>query len=682
MKWITHWTTVFITVFVLTLIGLQDPYIKETLRLKSFDILQINQNRTISNDIVIVNIDEKSIEKYGQWPWRRTVMADIVDRVRANEGGVIVFPVLFSEQDRLGGDEEFAAAIRDNGVVLAQVGTAQSQKNNAVPRGVAKIGDPLPWLFEWPGMLGPIKSLSTAAGGVGVLNTAPEIDGVTRRIPLLMKIGEEIYPALALETIRVATGDPSYQVKTQEGGITALRVPQYKTIQTDAHGRIWIRWAYDFKSISAADEDFSAVKGKTVIIGTTAEGIGSTIATPSGTQYSYMAVANSLQTVLMGDNIVRYDFANFVELLISTVTAIVVVILARFAAYWMVGVGMIALYVAAIYCANYFFHNRLQLWDVSWFIITLTIVGMHAIFNRFVREFTLKQQIKKQFGGYASPMVVEMLQKNPDIIKQGIKKEISICFSDLRGFTPLGESFGNDVKGLTEVMNGYMDAITKPVLDANGMIIKYIGDASMHIHNAPMDDPEHPKTAVQTALRMLKAVERFNETLTAKGRPPVGMGAGINTGLGYIGEMGSTQRHSYDVLGDAVSTTARLESQCKNYGVLLIVGPETYRRTEKDFFYLKLDDLAVKGKTVGLAIYTVLDLNSLEHALDKELHNAMHADYRNQKFDAAIAKCEKLKGSFNGLMDKYYEMWQERCEYMQTQTLPKDWNGVFIATTK
>ena len=150
-----------------------------------------------------------------------------------------------------------------------------------------------------------------------------------------------------------------------------------------------------------------------------------------------------------------------------------------------------------------------------------------------------------------------------------------------------------------------MDAITQPVLDVNGMIIKYIGDASMHIHNAPIDDPDHPKTAVQTGLNMLKAVEKFNEKITAEGRPPVGMGAGINTGLGYIGEMGSTQRHSYDVLGDAVSTTARLESSCKAYGVLLIIGPETVRRTKNDFFYLKLDDLAVKGKTIGLDIYTV-----------------------------------------------------------------------------
>jgi adenylate cyclase len=338
--------------------------------------------------------------------------------------------------------------------------------------------------------------------------------------------------------------------------------------------------------------------------------------------------------------------------------------------------------VAVVPLSNLFYTHNLWLLDGTLLVAGLTLVMLHAYGIKFVSEYLQKQRIKKQFGGYASPMVVEMLQKNPDIIKQGIKKEVSICFSDLRGFTPLGESFGNNVKGLTEVMNGYMDAITQPVLDANGMIIKYIGDASMHIHNAPMDDPEHPKTAVQTALRMLKAVERFNETLTAKGRPIVGMGAGINTGLGYIGEMGSTQRHSYDVLGDAVSTTARLESQCKNYGVLLIVGPETHRRTQNDFFYLKLDDLAVKGKTVGLEIHTVLDLNAAEHADDKQTHDAMHADYRNQKFDAAIQKCKQLQDRFDGQMKKYYDMWQERCEYMKTQTLPKDWTGVFTATSK
>lgn len=227
-----------------------------------------------------------------------------------------------------------------------------------------------------------------------------------------------------------------------------------------------------------------------------------------------------------------------------------------------------------------------------------------------------------------------------------------------------------------------MDAITQPILDSDGMVIKYIGDASMHVHNAPIDDPEHPKTAVRTGLDMLKAVEKFNDKITAEGRPPVGMGAGINTGLGYLGEMGSTKRHSYDVLGDSVSTAARIESKCKEYGCLLLVGENTYERTKEDFFYLKIDDLAVKGKTIGIKIYTVLDLSGTQHEKSKEMHNEMHDAYKSQDFDKAIWICEKLHKHFNGQMSKYYDMWIERCEYMKTQELPKDWNGVFIATTK
>jgi len=338
--------------------------------------------------------------------------------------------------------------------------------------------------------------------------------------------------------------------------------------------------------------------------------------------------------------------------------------------------------VGTVYGSVHIYTTRLMLFDFSWPVITTILVGLHAVFNRFVSEYMQKQAIKKQFGGYASPTVVKMLQENPQLVKEGVKKEVSICFSDLRGFTPLGESFGDDVKGLTQVMNGYMDAITKPVLDADGMIIKYIGDASMHIHGAPIDDDNHPKSAVQTGLNMLKAVEKFNEQLVAQGRPPVGMGAGINTGLGYIGEMGSTERHSYDVLGDAVSTTARLESQCKAYGVLLIIGPETVRRTKDDFFYLKLDDLAVKGKTIGLEIFTVLDEVKSSWNQSRDMHNEMHDAYRKQDFDTAIWISQRLSRHFDGKMADYYKMWIERCEYMKTQALPKDWNGVFIATTK
>ena len=669
-----------LTLAVLCAWGLSDPFVKQTARLKSFDLIQKYDTPTLSKDIAIVEIDEKSIAKYGQWPWSRNTIADIVWRLREAGAGVIVLPILFSEADRLGGDTVLSNALKGNGVIIAQTGTTQANRN-AVPRGVAKIGDPLPWLYEWPGMLGPIPELGGSADGVGVLNTAPEIDGVVRRIPLLMRVGTDVYPAIALETIRVSVGDPSYQVKASEGGVIALRIPKYKTIQTDAHARIWLRWNKEFLRVSATD-DFKSLNGKTVIVGITAEGLAGVIATPNGEAYAHTATAVALQTVIHGDNIVRFDYATFLEYTSTAIIAFILIVASAYAPYWLTGALLLLIYSGSAYGSYFAFTRHLQLWDVSWLYVAVTITSFHAIFNRFVKEFTEKQAIKKQFGGYASPQVVKLLQENPALVKQGIKKEVSICFSDLRGFTPLGESFGDDVQGLTLVMNGYMDAITQPVLEANGMIIKYIGDASMHIHNAPMDDPNHPRTAVRTGLAMLRAVQEFNKKLTATGKPAVGMGAGINTGLGYIGEMGSTQRHSYDVLGDAVSTTARLESQCKNYGVLLIVGPETVRRTRDDFLYLKLDNLAVKGKTVGLEIYTVLDLNKSTYQAEIKKHIQMHELYEKKEFKKAITKCKLLKNDFKGQMQGYYEMWIARCEYMMTQELPKDWDGVFIAQGK
>jgi len=685
MKWITHWATALLTLTVLSFYGWQDPYVKQLLRFKSFDVIQQYDTPVISEDIIFVEIDEKSIEENGQWPWNRKVLADTIGKLRENGAGIIVLPILFSEEDRLGGDEALISQLMNNGVVIAQVGTTQTNKN-AVPRGVAKIGDPMPWLFEWPGMLGPIEDIGQAADGVGVLNTAPEIDGVVRRLPLLMRVGDEVYPAMAIEIIRVATGDPSYQVKTEEGGITKMRVPSYATIQTDPNAQIWLRWNKKFPAISLADEDlYRAVEGKTVIIGITAEGIGGIIATPNGEKYSHMLIGTSLQTIINGDTITRYDTATFLEFVASVVAGLLLILIATRAPYWLAGIVIIAIPTGLVYGSYYSFINHLQLWDWSWPVLVTVLVGFHSVFNRFTREFFEKQAIKKQFAGYCSPTVVRMLQENPALIKEGMKREISICFSDLRGFTPLGESFGDDVKGLTKLMNGYMDAITQPVLDADGMIIKYIGDASMHVHNAPNDDPDHPRSAVQTGLNMLKAVEKFNEKITSEGRPPIGMGAGINTGLGYLGEMGSSSRHSYDVLGDAVSTAARIESKCKEYGCLLLVGESTYDATAEEFFYLKVDELAVKGKTVGIRIYTVLPTpcsSALSYDDARDTHNKMHEDYRNQQFKKAIAKCKTLKGEFDGQMDKYYDMWIERCEYMLTQDLPKDWNGVFIATTK
>jgi adenylate cyclase len=483
-----------------------------------------------------------------------------------------------------------------------------------------------------------------------------------------------------MEVLRVLAGDPSFQIKLSPLGVDKLRIPQYGPLQTDELGRVWIDWSQGFESHSAAElpEDFA---GGIVFVGPTAAGITQPIATAKGSVWPHELQAMMLGTVFNASNIERPAWAPGAELLAFVLAGVALIVAAR---WTYAGIGIFVILVgSSIGGSIYAFATYNFLLDGFLPAAFLLLVGVIRYVIKFVSEFLQKQAIKKQFEGYASPTVVKLLQTNPDLVKKGMKKEVSILFSDLRGFTPLGESFGDDVAGLTKIMNGYMDAITQPVLDANGMIIKYIGDASMHIHNAPVDDPEHAKTAVATGLKMLKAVENFNETvIIPQGRPPVGMGAGINTGLGYIGEMGSTKRHSYDVLGDAVSTAARIESKCKEYGCLLLVGGATVEQCKDDFFFLKIDDLAVKGKTVGIAIYTVLDDVRPMWKTSKKHHDQMHNLYRMQMFDEAIAQCNLIRRSFDGKMEKYYEMWIERCEYMKTQTLPKDWNGVFIATTK
>jgi adenylate cyclase len=410
-KILTHWSIAFVTLFVLTFIGLQDPQVKEILRLKGFDLLLQSEKKEVSQDIGVITIDEKAIEKYGQWPWKRDVLADVINQLRESEVGIIVLPILFAEEDRLGGDVALAEAIQGNSVVIAQIGTNQTNKNS-VPRGIAKIGEPLPFLFEWEGMLGPIPILGQNADGVGVVNTAPEIDGVTRRIPLIMKIGNETYPAMAIEVIRVATQAPSYQIKSGPSGIIAMRVPGFNTIETDANARIWLRWNKEYETISLADtNNFKQFKGRTVIIASTAEGLNSIIATPTGEKYSYELTASTLQTVLDGKQINRYDYSLFLELIISIVVGLLIVILTRFTPYWFVGIKMIAMYGASIYISYYLFHKYSILADASWIIITLTIVGFHSVFNRFVLEFQLKQQIKKQFEHYLEPKMVKKITR-------------------------------------------------------------------------------------------------------------------------------------------------------------------------------------------------------------------------------------------------------------------------------
>jgi adenylate cyclase len=603
-KILTHWTLAFLTLAALMLWGLKDPFVKETARLKSFDLIQKYDKPTVSEDVVIVEIDEKSIEQNGQWPWKRTVLADVIWRLREAGAGIIVLPILFSEEDRLGGDMDLAQALVQNGIVIAQTGTTQTNKNS-VPRGVAKIGDPLPWLFEWPGMLGPIPLLGDNVDGVGVVNTTPEIDGVVRRLPLLMRVGDEIYPSVALEVIRVAVGDPSYQVKASEGGVIALRVPKFKTIKTDQYARIWLRWNKEFPTISITD-DFTSVAGKTVIIGNTAQGISTIIATPNGEQYSHTAMAVSLQTVINGENIVRLDTATFLEYVAAGVLAVIIILLAGFAPYWLVGAVLLSVWSGTAYGAYFYFVKHLQLWDASWIILVTTITGFHAVFNRFVKEFSLKQQIKKQFEHYLAPAMVKKLQQDPSLLRLGGETRImTFMFSDIRGFTPISEKYKGNPEGLTKLINRFLTRMTDIIIKNGGTIDKFMGDCIMAFWNAPIEDVLHEEHAVQAALDMQEELKLLNTELTAEGLPNINIGIGINTGEALVGNMGSDQRFDYSVIGDAVNLASRLESSSKTLGKTLVVGENTVKAAKLNYNFDYVDEITVKGKTQAVKVYTI-----------------------------------------------------------------------------
>jgi adenylate cyclase len=677
-KILTSPWTALLTLALIISIRIADPSFVESVRLRYFDTL-ITQKAPTANNIYTVNIDEAALDKYGQWPLPRAEYAKIIKDLYDRGAGLVVLNVIMAESDRTGGDAVLANALKQYPVILGSV-PAQKTKNTPRNPGSAVMGPE--WqdqIVQYPGLIANIPSLENSAAGIGIVSTLPEIDGVNRRLPLIVSVDGKLYPSIAMETLRVAAGDSTFQVKLNAGGVEKMRIPKFGPVTTDNLGRIWVDWSQENNQASLMNLP-NNFNGAIVILGPTAAGISNPLPTAKGAVFPQDVQAAVIGTMVNGVVIQRPDYADGVEMLALLAFGLLLIFLSR---WTYVGICAAVVIIGAIVPGTiYVFTNWLILADATAIAAGLVIVALHTYGVKFISEFLQKQAIKKQFAGYCSKEVVELLQKDPDLIKRGVRKDVSVMFSDLRGFTPIGEHYGDDVAGLGKYMNGYMDAISQPMLDNKGMVIKYVGDASMHIHGAPIEDPNHARTIVKVGLEMLDKVDEYTKLMEAQGLPPAAMGWGCNTGIGFIGEMGSTERHSYDILGDMVSTAARLEARCKAYGVLCIIGAETYNRTKDDFFYLMLDNLQPKGKTVADLIYTALRTKGADYTRDKIAHEVMHDLYRSKKFDEAAAMCKKLKGNFGGQMDKYYKMWIERCEFMKLQDLGDNWNGEFVAHEK
>ncbi len=675
--------TALLTLVVVILVRFWDPSFVESVRLRYFDQL-ITGQPVKEAPIHTINIDESALDKYGQFPFPRDIYANIIKDLYKREAGLVVFNILMPEKDRFNKDGILAETLKQYPVVLPALGHTKS-KNTDRGSPIQRVGqDPEGRVVEYPGLINSVDSVSELAAGVGIVNTFPEIDGVVRRMPLVIAAGDHLQPALSIETIRVAAQD-RIQVKIGDTGVEAVRVPKVGRINTDNLGRVWIDWASKPKEHSLAELPKS-FNGGIVIVGLSAAGLANPIATAAGEVWPHYLQGAVVGTMMTQTNIQRPVAADDYELLAIAVAGIILIFLMR---WTYVGLATTVVIIGAgIAGSMYAYSNFSFLFDATAFAVGTTLVALHAYMVKFVSEFLQKQQIRKQFQSYLSPDLVAKLIKDPSLLKLGgEEKELSIMFTDVRGFTSISEHYGRDVQGLTSIMNRYMTAMTRTILETGGTLDKYIGDAQMAFWNAPLDETKHCKDAVKAALEMLGSLDGFNKSISEEGVPPFGMGIGINTGTVVVGNMGSEQRFDYTCLGDAVNLASRLEGQSKNYGVLIVLGPVTAERLGDEYFTLELDCIAVKGKKEGVTIYTVFYNPTTPEAWSdwtsaREMHDLMLQYYREQKWNNAIDIINDIRGSFDGQMDHYYDLWLDRIEEMRNASLPEDWDGVFRATSK
>ena len=575
-----------------------NPGIMQRVELIGYDYLIMNTEPVQNENILIVDLDEDLLKTYGGWPLPRSLYGDLITTTNAVPG----FTVLMPNPDLRGKDydEYFAMRMEYTPTVLASA--ASTQVTGVNPHvGTAQLGeDPTPWLFEYPGILPTESMLESEAKGLGVVTATPEIDGVTRRIPLVVNVQSKLYPSFALELLRVAVGDPSYQLKTTPEGVSWVRIPNYPLMNTDANGRIFLNWNTKFYKQTGLEFINNPIEAPFVIFGTTAEGITNPVPTPAGAKYPHEIQANILHNLITGTAPSQPAWASGVEILATFIGLLLLAFATRSVYLSIPALGLIV--GGSLYGAWHLYKSS-YLFDVSGIVIIC--IGFWSIhtFLSFLSEYRQKLRIKQQFGTYVSPHLVKKLQDDPSLLRLGGSTEqLTFLFSDIRGFTPISEKYQKNPQGLTTLINRFLDNQTEIILKHGGTIDKYMGDCIMAFWGAPLPDENHKQNATAALVEMRVALEELNERLRSEGLEEINTGAGINSGLCVVGNFGSSSRFDYSVLGDSVNLAARLESSCKNYDVDNVISEYSLvDGYEYDF----LDEVTVKGKSEPVKIYTI-----------------------------------------------------------------------------
>ena len=703
-------------------------------RAKVFDFYQQVHPRARPDDrpVAVVDIDEASLAALGQWPWSRVTVAEMVANLFNAGAAVVAFDVVFAEPDRLSPDKVaesmmgldpatvarmkklpsnddvladiFAQAGR---VVLGQTVVVESFSDTGEEMPATSIGalngDPSDHLEHHPALLRNIPALDRVAAGRGIFNVTPEPDGVVRRIPAAVKVGDTIYPALSIEMLRVATGQQSILIRMPKPGedLPGIKdiVIRPSVVETDSKGRIFLYAArYDRNAyISAKDVkdgtfDPAKVAGKLVIVGTSAAGLLDIRTTALDRQIPGVDVhAQIIETVLDNMQLSIPLDADFVELMSTVLAALLMIVLVPMVGARWTLLAFVAVTGGLAGWSWWQFTELRQLYDPVFPSLAALLLFIQLTYWGYASEEAQRRQVRTAFGRYLSPALVEKLAQDPSHLKLGGEmRDMTLLFCDVRGFTTISELF--DAQGLTRLINRFLTPMTNVILERRGTIDKYMGDCIMAFWNAPLDDDDHARHACESALVMMERLGPLNDELEAEAKVenrrhvPIKIGIGLNSGPVCVGNMGSDQRFDYSVLGDTVNLASRLEGQSKPYGVYIVIGDETQKRAP-DYATLELDLIKVKGKTEAVRIWTLLGRPALAaEAWFRELaqaHDAMIAAYRAQNWAEArtwLARCGELRRDLP--VDGFYALMEDRIATFEADPPGANWDGVFTATSK
>jgi adenylate cyclase len=718
--------------FALLFLRFSDPRPLEDLRLRAFDIFQVISPRVATErPAVIVDINEASLRKLGQWPWPRTRVADLIARLTDLGAAAIGFDVIFAEPDRLSpalaadafheldeetrnklrtlpsNDQVMADVIKKSRVVLGEAGLptpVPQSEGQSLPVGVAsRGGDPIPLLFNFPGLLRNIPILDDAAAGRGLFSVIPERDGIIRRVPMVMQAQGSTVPSLTLEILRVVTGTNTIMIRMDQDVIKSVSVPEARLeFPTDDNGRLWIHFAPHDQArfISALDllegrVAADRVSSRLVLIGTSAAGLLDLKTTPIDPVMPGVEVhAQILENILTDATLSSPNYATFAEMSVALLLGLAIIVLAPIlgpALLLLFGGAIIALLIGISW---YFFANERLLIDFTFPLLSSSLIYLTLVFTNFVKEQAQRRQIRSAFGQYLSPALVEQLAQSPEkLVLGGEQREMTIMFSDVRGFTTISEIYKDDPQGLTALMNSFLTPLTNAIIDRKGTIDKYMGDAIMAFWSAPIHDPRHELNACEAALDMLDRVDKLNREREQAAKEsnamfvPIHIGVGINTGKCVVGNMGSDLRFDYSVLGDSVNLASRLEGQCKSYGLPIITGSRTASVAKDKFAMLELDFIAVKGKKEPEVVYALVGrddmINSERFQRWRELNMQMLSRYRSRDWDAALKAIEAGRAAdAEGRFETLYKVYAERIRTFQITPPPEDWDGAYALETK